>query len=239
MTTIQEIMTKLEEVKREYPEMDMCRCETCGKEFKVSELHSEVESENWEHPQTYLIYYCPECEDGGEVVDFWPSKESQEEWCRHLGADPKVLDEMVDKLDFHTYDFEIEDTLIDVKKAWDLPGQECDAPMKDLEHMLWDGCWDGEQKPVDIGHQEPHWSLTILADLFWPIIITIKPGEDWYTVVDGRHRLLKAWLLGHETIKVKIFDYEDLVKHAGIPREKVEGATPTWTVRNNDVLENG
>jgi DNA-directed RNA polymerase subunit RPC12/RpoP len=62
------------------PEFDMCKCSTCGKTFKVSEIISEVESENWENPQTYLVHYCPHCEDGGELLEYWPSKESLAKW---------------------------------------------------------------------------------------------------------------------------------------------------------------
>jgi Fe2+ or Zn2+ uptake regulation protein len=78
MGTLDEI--RLEPKPPDEPEMDMCKCETCGKTFKVSELHVEVEQENWEHPQTYLVHYCPECEDGGEILDYFPSEESVRRW---------------------------------------------------------------------------------------------------------------------------------------------------------------
>lgn len=55
---------------------DMCRCAYCGWEGKVADCESGEESEGWEYP-VYTIHYCPVCEDGGCIDDYWSSEEDE------------------------------------------------------------------------------------------------------------------------------------------------------------------
>jgi len=126
-----------------------------------------------------------------------------------------VTSDLVENLDMHTFEFDDLDTIVDVKKAWDLPGLISDLWVTELQHTLHEDSW-GEQSILEAGHEEPHWSLAMVADLDYPIITTIEPGKHHFTVVDGRHRLLKAWLLGHEEIKTKYIDYGILMREAGV-----------------------
>ena len=59
------------------PVCDMCKCSECGWEGKVSDAIVEWESESWENPTEYEVVYCPVCEDGGMVDDFWNSKDKE------------------------------------------------------------------------------------------------------------------------------------------------------------------
>ena len=60
-------------VKDKYPP-DMCGCSECGWSGKISECEWEMESEGWEYPP-YRVDYCPKCEDGGCIDDYY-----NEEW---------------------------------------------------------------------------------------------------------------------------------------------------------------
>lgn len=104
---------------------------------------------------------------------------------------------------------------LDVKKAWELPGEEVQLPISDVEHVLRESSWD-EQTPLEAGAHEPHWSLMLESDLSYPIIVT-QEETDSLTIVDGRHRILKAWLLGEKFITAKMLDVDLLRDKATIP----------------------
>jgi len=53
---------------------NICECGDCRKIYRVSDLASETESESWEMPQTYTVHFCPKCEDGGHIEDYWYDK---------------------------------------------------------------------------------------------------------------------------------------------------------------------
>lgn len=57
---------------------------------------------------------------------------------------------------------------------------------------------------------------TLAADLAWPIHVMWH--NDRWTILDGVHRLLKAEMLGHDTIRAKVLtdeDYASIVHPAG------------------------
>jgi len=65
--------------------------------------------------------------------------------------------------------------------------------------------------PLECAHEDPHWTLVMEADLSFPIIVTREPwGLRGLRVVDGRHRIVKAWLLGFASIQVRVVDHEAL-----------------------------
>ena len=117
----------------------------------------------------------------------------------------------------HTYEFD-PFVHVDVKKAWEMPGEELRLPMKDVEHVLEEVSWEG-RVPVISGVEEPHWSLILEADLDCPIVVTREPMRERLTIVDGRHRVVKAWILGDSHVAAKLVDYEELLEHATIPYE--------------------
>ena len=53
---------------------DMCRCSNCGWEGKCSDCETDWESDGREMPQ-YMIHLCPQCEDGGCIVNYWYSED--------------------------------------------------------------------------------------------------------------------------------------------------------------------
>ena len=138
----------------------------------------------------------------------------------------RIESSLVENLDLHSYDFGVEDGFIDVKKAWDMEGLHFQVPMRDVEHVIREPSWNGGQLPVEIGHVVPHWSLILLADLSFPIIVTVEPDSDRLTVVDGRHRVVKAWLLGNEHMDVKYLNYYELIDKAAVPRDFIGGELP-------------
>ncbi len=101
-------------------------------------------------------------------------------------------------------------TYVDVKRAWALDGQLVDIPISDLASVLTDCSWD-HRSPLECGHLEPHWTLIVEADLSYPIITTTMPMDGAREIVDGRHRVVKAWLLGHKTITARHVNYYDLL----------------------------
>ncbi len=98
---------------------------------------------------------------------------------------------------------------VDVKRAWELPGTTHDIPMSDLEYVLDEESWGGAS-PRRCAHIDPHWTLILEADLSFPIIVTTVPSGG-REVVDGRHRIVKAWLLGMTSVRAKAIKYEDLL----------------------------
>ena len=107
---------------------------------------------------------------------------------------------------------------LDVKIAWEMEGEEMQLPLKDVEHVLSEQAWEGAS-PFEAAADDPHWGLVLEADLSYPIIVVQEVGMGDLTVVDGRHRVMKAWLLGEEFIAVKKLDYDCLVELATISAE--------------------
>lgn len=133
---------------------------------------------------------------------------------------PDLSKHRVENLRLHTYAFlkDGKDLYVDVKKIWELPGPEYMVPVRHLEHALRELCWE-DRSPMDCGHLFPHWDLMLEADLGYPIIITFEPNreERWKpTIVDGRHRLFKAWLEGLPAVKVKFVEYALIIQEAHV-----------------------
>jgi len=110
---------------------------------------------------------------------------------------------------------------IDVKVAWGLDGEEMRLPFRAVKHVLEEWSWEG-RSPLEAGGEDPHWSLILEAELCYPIIVTQEPLEKNLTVVDGRHRVVKAWLLGEKFIAAKFIDYEVLRKEAAISEAEIQ-----------------
>lgn len=95
----------------------------------------------------------------------------------------------------------------EVERLWelseDLPVEQ--VPVVALEHLLDEVCWfnTGPEAHADrptVKAVAEHSERIYSADLDFPIILSSK-GE----VMDGLHRLAKAWMFGKETIKAKRF----------------------------------
>ena len=98
----------------------------------------------------------------------------------------------------------------DVRKLWvaDLPVVA--MPIRELEWLLDLPFWDDGPQELTVSarnvaaHPEHHqleYDRTMAADLSYPINVILLKGR--WTVMDGVHRLLKASLLGHDTILAK------------------------------------
>ena len=107
---------------------------------------------------------------------------------------------------------------LDVKVAWEMEGEEMRLPLKDVEHVLSEETWE-DRSPFQAAADNPHWGLVLEADLSYPIIVTQETEEASLTVVDGRHRIMKAWLLGNAFIAAKMVDHDRLVELAQIPAD--------------------
>ena len=88
-----------------------------------------------------------------------------------------------------------------------------DIPLEDLFSQLQEDCWgDGENinySPIDVltnrfknNEYIEHYKRSIDSDLNFPIIYNKK----YECISDGMHRLLKAYVLGHITIKTYILE---------------------------------
>jgi len=113
----------------------------------------------------------------------------------------------VNEIAMHTYNLDGWG-YIDVRRAWRLDGELRDIPIDELESVLDDPSWEGES-PRRIAHKDPHWTLILEADLAYPIIVTtlVHGGLE---IIDGRHRVVKAWLLGMETVRARVVAYDEL-----------------------------
>jgi len=63
---------------REEPVNDICYCSSCHWQGKVSDCEAVWEDEGyWGSPSHsgYWVHLCPKCEDGGEILDYFPSSE--------------------------------------------------------------------------------------------------------------------------------------------------------------------
>lgn len=127
---------------------------------------------------------------------------------RLLQASDPIEGWRVNELELHSYTT-ANFVSIDVKRAWELPGALHDIKIPDLEYVLDEESWGGAS-PRKCAHLDPHWTLVLEADLDYPIIVTTTPNGE-REVVDGRHRIVKAWLLGMESIRAKAIRYEDLL----------------------------
>ena len=93
---------------------------------------------------------------------------------------------------------------IDVYKAWNLvkmilPQYVCVSKFSGCLHLM---TWTVEEEsvsPWEAALEEPHYSKVLEADFSYPIIIgTYDDGEEF--VVDGAHRVMKAYLLDEPMI---------------------------------------
>ena len=90
----------------------------------------------------------------------------------------------------------------DVEVIWEATSTfEGEAlPLTELEHTLdWD-CWSGEMYPSNLLY---HYQRVIDADLHFPIIVTRNQWGNIDHVVDGMHRIVKAFAHSHEKIMAK------------------------------------
>jgi len=97
----------------------------------------------------------------------------------------------------------------DVGRLWELSEglPQRAVPVAALEHMLDEVCWfddgSGGEHPPSCRAVAEHSERIYSADLGEPILLSAT-GD----VMDGMHRLAKAWMLGHETILAKQFEID-------------------------------
>ena len=98
----------------------------------------------------------------------------------------------------------------DVRKLWTVDLPVVSMRVRDLEWLLDKPFWkDGPRKltlrPLDVAtHPQRHqadYERTMAVDLSRPINVIEHRGR--WVVIDGLHRLLKAWMCGHEMILAK------------------------------------
>jgi hypothetical protein len=81
-----------EQYKTFGPSPDIAICSKCGGRFGPGEYTLEWESDGWENPE-YQVACCPNCEDGGDIVD-WDF--SPEQWKLHEEWEKKKKNETSD-----------------------------------------------------------------------------------------------------------------------------------------------
>jgi hypothetical protein len=96
-----------------------------------------------------------------------------------------------------------------------------------LEWNLFTRVWDNDKgkygiyAPIQILDMETsdsksvrnHFSRICKADLRFPIIIIWHTTEKKWFIIDGYHRLAKAYRMGKNTIRTKIVDYRNFMEH--------------------------
>ena len=98
----------------------------------------------------------------------------------------------------------------DVRRRWDVDLPVVPMLVQDLEWLLDKPFWsDGPKEQAISGRDvandperhRDHYERAMAADLSCPINVIWLRGR--WVIMDGVHRLLKAWLCGHETIMAK------------------------------------
>ena len=90
-----------------------------------------------------------------------------------------------------------------VERLWtlaaELPKQS--VPMQDLTHIFDDICWASSNPKPGVWEDVLHAKRIINADMSHPVILNAAGS-----LMDGAHRLAKAWVLGYETVDVVRFE---------------------------------
>ena len=76
--TIENLKLDLKSANDPDPKLDCGTCSICGWSGKLSECETDIEGNYYDGYITAV--YCPVCEDGGCVDDFYPSDESLDKW---------------------------------------------------------------------------------------------------------------------------------------------------------------
>lgn len=157
-----------------------------------------------ERTVTYLIKT-----KGAEDWGMWPKEDIDKYGFQIIGFKPeeaketkRVIPNIIKEVGF---DFHWEE-----EKVWalDLPVE--DIPISDLEwHFdipFWfkqGGYYDLKPREVIENPKEHVWEYgrTMSADLTYPLDIMFWKGK--WLLLDGLHRLVKAYVLGHKTVKVR------------------------------------
>lgn len=107
----------------------------------------------------------------------------------------------------------------EVRKLWEVDLPVVDMPVAQLDWMLAFPFWkDGSEEATVSGRDvalrpdryATEYERTMAADLAYPVNVILLGGR--WTVMDGLHRLLKACLLGLETIAAKQARPSDIPK---------------------------
>lgn len=121
-----------------------------------------------------------------------------------LAERPAALEGVI--LDFHW----------DPDRLHDLPLPELEVPTAALKRHLDLPFWAAAGRPFQVSPAQvaaepgkhPHqWKRTMDADLRYPLD-TYTDGADRLVILDGIHRLLKAVIEAHRTVRVRVLDPE-------------------------------
>jgi DNA-binding transcriptional ArsR family regulator len=121
-----------------------------------------------------------------------------------------------------------EQLIWDVSRLWelsrDLPVET--VPLEDLVATLDENCWFGGNAMPTCREVADHARRIYETDLAYPIIVSAD-GE----VMDGVHRVAKAWILSHEEVRIVRFS-EDPEPDRRVPRQKnADSADPAASGR--------
>ena len=75
-------VTELKSADDPTPLLDCGSCSECGWSGKLSDCEKEQEG-NYEEGYVWAVY-CPECEDGGCIENYYPSAESLAQWKKQI-----------------------------------------------------------------------------------------------------------------------------------------------------------
>ena len=109
------------------------------------------------------------------------------------------------------------DLYFDTSRLRDLP---IPTEEKDIQDLIWcfdfpvwekDGTDDWNLTPREVIENKPyaseHRKRIDAVDLSFPIVVIFN--KDKWVIVDGIHRLVKAYMEGHKMVKVKIIQKDD------------------------------
>jgi len=105
----------------------------------------------------------------------------------------------------------------DVQKLWAANLPVVAMPVRELQWLLDKPFWkDGATRlavsGLDVagnpGRYPAEYERTLAADLSYPINVILLRSR--WVIMDGVHRLLKAWICGHDTILAKQAQEQDI-----------------------------
>lgn len=103
-----------------------------------------------------------------------------------------------------------------------------DISVMDLHEQLYEDVWLPAPSPIEIiqdpSLDEKHYNRILNADMQYPILVDSSNGN----VIDGMHRLAKAFLNNNSTIKA-VYITEDMKKDAEVENEYEEEEFNIWS----------
>lgn len=115
------------------------------------------------------------------------------------------------------------DEIYDMVRCWQLTADvpvvmvPTEALVPRLEFVSWDSLEEEGRRgnAFELGHEDFHWKRMMEVDLTAPLMVRYEPDID---VLDGYHRIMRAWLEG-DVEDLPTRDASDALDQCGFPRD--------------------